>query len=200
LVTIPGKIVGKNQARRIDRKRGASYITREMKLWMRSVAVAAWAEAVRVGWPNAFAVKEAAMFIQRFNQGGDSDRGSEFLADALQYTRWPTPRGLSKLPGPIGIVGDDKFIWNAGSPPSIEDDAGPRIELVIELRAIHPPHVADDFRARWYKNEARRALRKKAKLDSKEFNTKKVVASAVARRSRDELARIEDNLGIRLPL
>lgn len=193
-VVVPGQIVGKNQARRIDRKRGTSYVTREMKLWMRSVAVAAWMEAARTGWPDPFAVREASFFVQRYNVGGDADRGNEFLADALQFTRWWTPRGETSLPGPVGIVGNDKHLWNAGSPPAIKDEHGPRVEIVITLRAVHAPHVAESERERWYTNEARRALRKMDRLGNREL----VRDRARTKARRDELALLEERTGMTL--
>jgi hypothetical protein len=198
-IVVPGEIVGKNEAKGWNPKRSTFYIPKPMKLWMRRVAVAAHEAALAAGWCDAFAVKEASYHVERWNINGDYDRGNSYAQDALQFTRWPTPKGLSKLPGPIGIVGNDNVLWCSGSPPTKFDEHGPRYIIDVTLRAIRAPHEADELRRRWYKNEARRALRKKAKLDSKEFNSaKKVTESATARRSRDELAKIESNLGLSL--
>ncbi|MDB5095567.1 MAG: hypothetical protein JWO85_3668, partial [Candidatus Eremiobacteraeota bacterium] len=197
-IVIPGPPVGKNDGgSRINFKRKTYFTPRPMKLWMRKVAVCAWGAAVEAGWPsNPFAIKEASYLIERFNVNGDFDRGNTFLIDALQFTRWWTPKGSDKLPGPIGVVGNDKHLWCAGSPPTIIDNGVARVEVTLELRAIHAPHEADALLQRWYKNEARRALRKKDRLNSKEFIGKKAVAdTAAVRRSRDELAQVERNLG-----
>jgi hypothetical protein len=198
-IVVPGEIVGKNEAKGLNRKHGTFFIPKPMKLWMRRVGVAANEAALAAGWPDPFAVKEASYKVFRYNVGGDYDRGNTYAQDALQYTRWSTPRGMLKLPGPIGIVGNDKDLWSDGSPPTKFDAGGPRYVIDVVLLAVRAPHEADELRRRWYKNEARRALRRKAKLDSKEFNVgKKVTESAAARRSRDELAQIERDRGLSL--
>lgn len=198
-IVVKGEIVGKNEAKGWNPKRATFYIPKPMKLWMRRVAVAAHEAAEAAGWPDPFAIKQAALHIQRWNVGGDYDRGNTYAQDALQFTRWSTPKGLEKLPGPIGIVGNDNVLWLSGSPPTKIDNGGPRYIIDVTLEALRAPHEADELRRRWYKNEARRALRRKAKLDSKEFNgKKKVTESAAARRSRDELAAIERERGLSL--
>jgi hypothetical protein len=193
LIVVPGAIVGKNEAKGLNFKRKQFFIPKPMKLWMRRVAVCAHAAAVAADWPDPFMVREASYRIFRYNVGGDFDRGNTYLVDALQFTRWWTPRGLTPIPGPIGLVGNDKALWCAGSPPTITDDEGPRVEVHVELRAMRAPHEADELRRRWYVSEARRKAKKSAKNGE-------VRASAAAKRSRDELAQVEANLGIRLPL
>lgn len=200
-IVIPGPPVGKNDGgSRINFKRKLYFTPKPMKLWMRKVAVCAWAAAREAGWPeNPFAVKEASYLIERFNVNGDFDRGNTFLVDALQFKRWWTPRGSDKLPAPIGVVGNDKQLWCAGSPPTILDDGGPRVEVTLILRAVNSQDVADQLLERWYKNEARRTLRKKDRLNSKEFNGKKAVTdSASLTHKRDELRKIESNLELSL--
>lgn len=198
-IVVEGAIVGKNEAKGLNRKHGTFFIPKPMKLWMRRVAVAAHATALSAGWPDPFLVREASYKVFRYNVGGDYDRGNTYAQDALQFTRWPTPRGMMKLPGPIGIVGNDKDLWSDGSPPTKFDAGGARYVIDVVLIAVRAAHEADELRRRWYKNEARRALRRKAKLDSKEFNTAKATSiSAAARRSQDELAQIERNLKLTL--
>jgi hypothetical protein len=167
IVVVPGPIVGKNEARGLNFQSKQFFIPKPMKLWMRRVAVCAHLTAVEAGWPDPFAVREAKYRIFRYNVGGDYDRGNTFLVDALQWTRWWTPKGATPLPGPIGIVGNDKALWCAGSPPTITDDEGPRVEVHLELRALYAPHVADDLRRRWYLREAKRLEKRRAKARGK---------------------------------
>lgn len=160
---IAGPIQGKNQARGIDWKNRRVFVNGDMRKWQRKVAVAAWAAAVRAGWPEPFAVSRASFTVERRNISGDADRGCEYLADALQVTRWPTPRGESALPGPVGLVGNDRDLWNAGSPPSVQDDLGPRIRVTVTLEALRAPYEAEALRKRWFENEVKRAAKKAGK-------------------------------------
>lgn len=178
--TVLGQAVGKNRAVGIDFERKLRYVRPEMRAWQRKVGVAAWVASIHQGWIDPFMVARASVVVQRFNMGGDYDRGTEYLFDALEVTRWPTPRGESRLPGPVGLVSNDKFLWNKGSPPTITDGGEPRTEVTVELEAQHSPDEANRLRARWEKRDAKRAAKKKAKSGGK----------------RDETAEIERRLGM----
>lgn len=164
--TVLGEAVGKNRAVGIDFAKKLRYVRPEMRAWQRKVAVAAWVASIHQGWVDPFMVKVAGVFVQRFNMGGDYDRGTEYLFDALEITRWPTPRGEVRMPGPIGLVSNDKFLWNAGSPPTIEDDGGARTEITVTLESLHSPDEANRLRERWEKRDAKRTAKKKAKANS----------------------------------
>lgn len=187
-VVVHSSVVGKNQARGYkvnpETMKVRVYVTTEMKHWQRKVAVAAWVAGVHGGWPDPFSVKLASVHIQRYNMGGDFDRGNEYLFDALQVQRWPTPRGESALPGAVGLVGNDRDLYSDGSPPTITDEKGQRVVLTIKLHALYAPDETAKLRERWERKTARREAKRKAK--------------SRARSTRGEEREIESRLGMEL--
>jgi hypothetical protein len=190
-VVVAGAPVGKNQSKGFHK--GRFYVPRETKLWQRRIAVAAWIEGRRVGWPDPFAVAEASYYIRRYNVRGDSDRGNTYLVDALQFTRWWTPRGESGLAFPIGIAGDDRDLWCAGSPPSITDGGAARVEVEVVLRGLRAPHEAARLRDRWFAGERRRFAKKGT-------STAKRIERVARATKRSELDEIRRRTGLELPL
>lgn len=189
--TVYGSVVGKNESKGWNRKHGNFYVPQATKMWMRMIAGCACHVAAQASWPDPFLIREASYKVQRFNMRGDSDRGNTYLQDALQFTRWPTPKDSEPYPGPIGLVGDDNALWCDGSPPSITDPFGTRVEVSVTLRALRAPYEADDLRKRWYEREARRKIKRTVKRTE-------VRNVATNRRQRDELAEIERRTGMRL--
>ena len=163
-VVVPGDVVGKNQAHGVNFRTKTIYVPGFVKKWQRRVAVHAWFTAREGGWPpDAFLVREAGVRIERFNVSGDYDRGNTYAHDALQFQRWPTPRGEDPLPGPIGIIDNDRGLFSEGSPPTRWDDGGPRVVLTIRLTALRSPSEAERLRERWFAVEARRKERKRVR-------------------------------------
>lgn len=197
-IVVPGAIFGKNEAKGWNPKRGNFYLPTPVKRWMRHVAICAQKAGEEAGWPDCFAVKEASFAVYRFNVAGDWDRGNSIIQDSLQFTRWSNPHGLERLDAPIGLVGNDKYLWQKESPPTRIDNHGPRVEIIVTLRAIHPYHIADLDRRRWYEREARRIAKAREKRALKTGKPGRKVESAAARRSRDELAAIERDRGLSL--
>jgi hypothetical protein len=171
--TIDGPVVGKNESRGLDFKHGRFFLPAATKLWMRHASVCAWAAAQEQGWPEPFLVERCSYLIFRWNLGGDNDRGDTILQDALQFTRWWTPRGMQRVPFPIGLYGNDSAAYNDGSFPSEDDRGGPRLEVAVTLRTLRAPEEAADLRRRWFANEerrkGRRAAREKAKRVEREL-------------------------------